>query len=123
MYDVAWCPSGGNVAASLSNGGVAIWDLHHLASNATTIGRGKGQQQGGAAAASAAAAIAGVRGEDTGKIIGRHDRSVNRLCWNPFDHGMLLSGSQARHKVICSALGGGVLACVANGSLPIVRPT
>lgn len=78
MYDVAWCPSGGHVAASLSNGGVAIWDLQHLPSS--TAGQGL---QG-----------ADVRGEDTGKIIGTHERSVNRLSWNPFHHNMLLSGSQ-----------------------------
>lgn len=78
MYDVAWCPSGGHVAASLSNGGVAIWDLQHLPSSLA----GQGLQG------------ADVRGEDTGKIIGTHERSVNRLSWNPFHHNMLLSGSQ-----------------------------
>lgn len=77
------------MAASLSNGGVAIWDLQHL-SSANTTGGGQGYgHQGGST---------GMRGEDTGKMIGRHDRSVNRLCWNPFDHGMLLSGSQARGR-------------------------
>lgn len=72
MYDVSWCHHGGRVAASLSNGGVAIWDLQHLATDAD------------------------VRGDDGGKIIGNHERSVNRLCWDPHDHGQLLSGSQAR---------------------------
>lgn len=72
MYDVSWCHHGGRVAASLSNGGVAIWDLQHLATDAD------------------------MRGDDGGKIIGNHERSVNRLCWDPHDHGQLLSGSQAR---------------------------
>lgn len=72
MYDVSWCHSGGRVAASLSNGGVAIWDLQHLATDAD------------------------MKGDDSGKIIGNHERSVNRLCWDPHDHGQLLSGSQVK---------------------------
>lgn len=85
MYDVAWRPSGGHVAASLSNGGVAMWNLQHLSSSSSSSPSqswaGQGQPQ-----------------EETGSIIGTHDRSVNRLSWNPFDHNMLLSGSQARRR-------------------------
>ncbi|CBN76538.1 conserved unknown protein [Ectocarpus siliculosus] len=82
MYDVAWRPSGGNVAASLSNGGVAMWDLQHLSSSSSS------------SSSSQSWAGQGQLREETGNIIGTHDRSVNRLSWNPFDHNMLLSGSQ-----------------------------
>ncbi|CAM9835484.1 unnamed protein product, partial [Ectocarpus fasciculatus] len=83
MYDVAWRPSGGNVAASLSNGGVAMWDLQHLSSSSSSSSSSSQMWAG-----------QGQPPEETGKIIGTHDRSVNRLSWNPFDHNMLLSGSQ-----------------------------
>ncbi|CAN0132278.1 unnamed protein product, partial [Ectocarpus sp. 12 AP-2014] len=79
MYDVAWRPSGGNVAASLSNGGVAMWDLQHLSSSTSS------------SSSSQSWAGQGQLREETGNIIGTHDRSVNRLSWNPFDHNMLLS--------------------------------
>jgi len=30
----------------------------------------------------------------TDRVITDHTRTVNRVCWNPFDHNGLLSGSQ-----------------------------
>lgn len=59
------------MAASLSNGGVDVWHLQHLAKD--TLGKG----------------------DEVGKVVGKHERSVNRLCWDPHDRSRLLSGSQA----------------------------
>lgn len=80
MYDVSWCSEGGLVAASLNNGGVAIWDLQHLSPHLTDV-RGVG----------------GMRSGGTGNMVGEHARGVNRVGWDPHHPDMIMSGSQVRH--------------------------
>lgn len=83
MYDVAWASVGGKVAASLSNGGVCIWDISH--SMLGTEHRNSGDLLRGG--------FGGGRA-GMGHVLGTHARTVNRVGWDPFNPHMLMSGSQ-----------------------------
>ena len=59
------------MAASLSSGEIATWDLGHLSLDPTD-----------------------ARGSGDGTILGSHALGAYRLSWNRHDHAQLLSGSQ-----------------------------
>ncbi|CAM9826634.1 unnamed protein product [Choristocarpus tenellus] len=81
IMDVSWSPHGGEVAASMANGGVVVWDLEHEG-DLKESGRDGGFGRSGLAV--------------TGKVLTDQLRSVNRVNWDPSQPGILITGSQVK---------------------------